>query len=106
MTPMGKDESILLEICGGMPSADTRCVGGMFPGKVRRRGHLYYRLKDYPSLQQVLGGFQSAFHCKTAVLSNIDRLFSTGVETGYGFKPDSEQSECDVKKISFVLATR
>ena len=57
---IGKDESILLEICGGMPSADTRCVGGMFPGKVRRRGHLYYRLKDYPSLQQVLGGFQSA----------------------------------------------
>ena len=88
-----------------MPSADTRCVGGVSPGKVRRRDYLYYRLKDYPSLQQVPGGFQSALHCKTAVLRSLDK-FSTRVETGYGFKPDGEQRECDVKKISFVLATR
>ena len=42
---------------GGIPCADTRCVGGVFPGKVSRRGNLYYQLKDFVGPQHVPGMF-------------------------------------------------
>ena len=59
-------------ICGSVPSADTRCVGGVFSGKVRRRGHLYHQLKDLLGLLHVIGMFNlgvsfwqgPVFHCK------------------------------------------
>ena len=74
------------KICGSMPSVDTRCVVAVFPGKVRRRDHLYHRLKDLLSLQHVPEVFnlgvphrqEPPYHCKAAALENIARQIFLG----------------------------
>ena len=87
------------KICGCVPSVYTRCVGAVFPGKVRRRDHLYHRLKDLLSLQHVPEVFnlgiphrqERAYHCKAAALENIARQIFLGSGDWLGCHPDGEQ---------------